>query len=306
MAMKRETVVIGPEYARKLLDANDHNRKPRKGYRERYANDMRNGEWYNIGDPIRVGTTGRLLDGQQRLLAVEDSETEQEFDLITGIDEDLQKYMDTGAVRTPGDVFYMQGHVNASQKASAARMIVRYKDGTVLASNSKQTPIQRLTEFADDNPKLTEAVIEGNRIKRNMGLNPTVVATVYYLASEVATPFEVNYFFQRLYDGMFMTPGNPIAAFKQFANRRTSRRNAADPDVRTDRNEWLWYLVQTWNNWAQGESVSKIQLPKGGLVRSNQFKNLLPVLPGVIPESAREEFHTPTADNAVIHEGGDR
>jgi hypothetical protein len=62
--------------------------------------------------------------------------------------------------------------------------------------------------------------------------------------------------------------------------------------------------MTTWNHWARGESVTKLQLPKGGLYDSSQFPTLKEILPGVIPEQARPEFHQPNATNLVVHQGG--
>ena len=43
----------------------------------KYAVAMLDGDWHNIGDPIRLDERGRLTDGQHRLSAVVESDTVQ-------------------------------------------------------------------------------------------------------------------------------------------------------------------------------------------------------------------------------------
>jgi hypothetical protein len=104
MTIKIEEVTIDPARALELLEHNDRNRPMDFSLVKTYARQMTEGQWRFVGDPIRVSITGRLLDGQNRLQAVVQSETEQPFVLLSGLSDDDQAYMDVGKRRTPGDV----------------------------------------------------------------------------------------------------------------------------------------------------------------------------------------------------------
>jgi hypothetical protein len=295
---RHNNVPIGPDYAKELLDANVKNRKKNAIAVARYTQDMKEGRWHNVGDPIRVGVSGALLDGQQRLTSVIESDTTQEFDLITDIPDEFMSVIDTGKTRTPGDVFSMNGIVDPNTSAAISRMYIKWMNGTTLNKNrpvSNQELLDFATQHAD---RLDEATRQGRDSKRGLGMNPTVAGTIYFAARDVADLFDVNYFFSRLFDGNFMTPGNPIGVLRNFILRQKKM------DARIGREEFLYYSIQTWNNWATGDSVARLQLPKGGLQRSEQFRPLQRINPGIIPPNAHDEQWTPKVDNLVIKEGG--
>lgn len=299
--MRYDEVDIGPDYAKELLAANDKNRTLPRNNLARYTRDMKDGNWHFIGDPIRIGTTGRLIDGQTRLESVIASDTVQRFAVYFDFPEDLQPYVDTGRSRTPGDVFKMNAISRPGTAASISRLIQLYKQGAIL-DNVRQIPAEELLAFYNAYPeRIFEAAKRGEELRNIIQLNPSVVGVTYFLAREVADLFEVNWFFERVADGFMLTPGNPIAALRSYVIRRIR-----DRDLRTSRSEYLWHLMQTWNNWARGESVTRLQQPKGGLNRSDQFPKLITPLPGVIPEAARNEYYQPKKDNAVIKEGPSR
>ncbi len=78
-------VKITPEKATELLKNNDHNRKVTKSRVAEYAKEMLSGMWMYNGESIIISESGRLLDGQHRLMAVIDSDTTIEAELIEGV-----------------------------------------------------------------------------------------------------------------------------------------------------------------------------------------------------------------------------
>jgi hypothetical protein len=92
--MKAQVVTITPEMAEKLLENNDHNRKVTQSRVNEYAQEIKDGMWLNNGESIIVSKSGRLLDGQHRLLAVVKAERSIEALLVEGV-EDQQDGVDT-------------------------------------------------------------------------------------------------------------------------------------------------------------------------------------------------------------------
>lgn len=68
--METSIEIITPEIASKILDNNKGNRKPNGAVVKRYAQMMLNGDWETTHQGIAIGSDGRLLDGQHRLMAV--------------------------------------------------------------------------------------------------------------------------------------------------------------------------------------------------------------------------------------------
>ncbi len=73
------------EKAKELLENNDHNRKVTTSRVQEYAKEMTNGLWLYNGESIIVSVSGRLLDGQHRLLAIVESGVEIEMELVEGV-----------------------------------------------------------------------------------------------------------------------------------------------------------------------------------------------------------------------------
>lgn len=120
---------ITPEIALDLLIANTHNRPVTKRAVDFIADQMRSGDWKMAGDPIRISSTGVLLDGQHRLNAIVESMTTQKLLVIRGLSDDTFDVMDTGRMRMAADVLAVRGHANSRLLASVVRMIVSYKRG---------------------------------------------------------------------------------------------------------------------------------------------------------------------------------
>ena len=68
--METSIELITPEIAAKILENNMGNRKPNGGVVKRYAQMMLGGDWETTHQGIAIGSDGRLLDGQHRLMAV--------------------------------------------------------------------------------------------------------------------------------------------------------------------------------------------------------------------------------------------
>lgn len=64
-----EVRVLSPADARDMLTRNTHNRPPREGDVLKWAAEMEAGLWRMNGEPIKFGESGRLIDGQHRLMA---------------------------------------------------------------------------------------------------------------------------------------------------------------------------------------------------------------------------------------------
>jgi hypothetical protein len=284
-----ERVDIDPEEALKLLESNERNRPMDWSLVGRYARHMKEGRWRFVGDPIRVSSLGRLLDGQNRLQAIIMSETTQEFVLITGLPEEDQAYMDIGKKRTPGEVFHMNDIPRGTIAAGITNLVIRYEMGNILDRNRNYvlTPAELLDYYktGDNGHLIDEAVRSAMHVKTMVPLAPAVSGCLHVLASRITDVYDVNQFFESLTNGFNLEEGNPIATLRNTVIKRKRE------DLRTNRYEYLWLLVRTWNAWATREELFRIQLPKGGLQQSKQF------VPLIVPN--RGEPSPVTEDNPV-------
>jgi hypothetical protein len=105
--------LITPEMAKNILENNSHNRKISKSRVAKFKEEILNGYWLYNGESIVVSETGRLLDGQHRLLACVEANTAIEVNLVTDV-EDEQNGIDTFLSintenRSNADALYIAG-----------------------------------------------------------------------------------------------------------------------------------------------------------------------------------------------------
>lgn len=99
-----EVVNVTPDIARHLIEtSNRENRKVKPNVVKRYARLMAEGDWRFSPETISISKTGRLLNGQHRMLAVIESGVTCRFLFATGFDDEIFGVLDRGAVRTRAD-----------------------------------------------------------------------------------------------------------------------------------------------------------------------------------------------------------
>lgn len=117
---------IDPNEAAELLLRNTTNRRVRPNLVEKYAHDMRNGNWHLNGEPILIDVDGRILSGQHRLLACIEAETPFETMVVRGVAAEAMPTIDTGDSRSLGDYLGIDGMANAQVVSSIVSWAMRY------------------------------------------------------------------------------------------------------------------------------------------------------------------------------------
>lgn len=125
--IKAGILIITPVAAERMLECNTKNRSPKLGKMSEYAIDMKEGKWDFNGVPIIFGETGRLLDGQNRLMAIVRSNTAIKTLIVTGVPEKTFTSIDTGANRSGKDILTIVGlePLKASIMSSLIKRIIK-------------------------------------------------------------------------------------------------------------------------------------------------------------------------------------
>ena len=170
--MKKE--VITPQVAKALLDKNTNNRTITKSHLAMLKSEILDGNWQYNGQPIIIGQTGRLLDGQHRLTAVIETGIPIETAVVRGVDEEAFVTMDTGKVRGGSDVLSIAGSKHGTHIASAIRKIEERFGGTKKCQGRyahKITNSDYLSQYEEKGKELTELfdlthswVLNGSRL----------------------------------------------------------------------------------------------------------------------------------------------
>ena len=121
MAMKIKEETVTPAIAEDWLTKNWRNRMLRPAHISRLARDMKAGRWVLNGEAIRFDTSGKLIDGQHRLLACMEAGAAfvslVMYDCPPGVQGSL-----VGAVpRSFADELKMNGHAHTVLLSSSAK-----------------------------------------------------------------------------------------------------------------------------------------------------------------------------------------
>ncbi len=134
---KAQIVEIGNNEARFLLNLNTNNRKKKNKKVAEYVSVIKDGKFRFNGASIVVSEDGILLDGQHRLMAVEElAGYTIKTVLVTGVKKDTMETIDIGSKRTNADFFSIDGVKNSTALASMTRLVmeefklnIRYERG---------------------------------------------------------------------------------------------------------------------------------------------------------------------------------
>ena len=229
--------LITPKIAKEWLGDNLNNRNPKMMRVKQYAADMRSGNWRLNGEAIKKSTTGRLLDGQNRLFACIEADTPFLTLVVRGLDDVVdQMTMDTGSSRSYSDVLKMRGETNCTALASAVRGVTlwnmgmrRFSDGGGWCCprgcrSGSRRPLQRHPRcHPEQHPRLAGRCPTLKRMGGNLGI-PTQISGALWVAFHAIDADDAQHFFERLESDEGHRDGDPIFALRRLLlnNRRTS------------------------------------------------------------------------------------
>lgn len=257
-SVKWQLVTIGPELAQEWLDnyTRKLNRNLSSNTVNRFARDMRRGKWIFNGEPLQFDTDGQLMNGQHRLNAVVNSETTQQFLIVTGLPEEAHEGMDSGKPRSPGDVLTLSGWRDGNALAVMARIALSVDLSPNVARASRSFTTQEIKLRVERDPRLQEIATD---------ILPELPNSLYQLASRSVVGYCFYRFDQINPDAALefmhslgtlanLPENSPILAL----HRRLSGMAPGRPATR----QWetIAYFFMAWNAWRKGEIRNHLRL----------------------------------------------
>ena len=229
------TEFIGPLEARKLLANSAPNRAINDTLVLRYACEMLDGEWHNIGVPIILDEHGRLSDGQHRLSAVIESETVQQFTLVRGVPlRATILAVDTGRKRTITDILRIitdnpdEPHEfkHIKNLPSIARRVMAYQmtgDMNVDSAAIKRLTTAQQVDFIRENQFLLESAARwAKRIAPICSMSVSGAGGAFFVTAQ-ASPALGAEFAGQICDPS-QTRSNPAWLLREQASKDALRR----------------------------------------------------------------------------------
>lgn len=115
---------ISPEMASEFLAKNRRNRPVREERVDRYSTLMKDREWLPSPDAIAFDYNGRLINGQHRLKAIQQSGETVTALVVWNLPPDAFKISDVGIKRTPADALTVEGFKFPHELAATTKLVV--------------------------------------------------------------------------------------------------------------------------------------------------------------------------------------
>jgi hypothetical protein len=179
-------VTIEPGMARELLKLNWASNRPiNEATVERYAAEMKAGEWKYNGDQISLDEKQRLLQGQHRLAACVRADVPLVTDVAFDVDPDSYATMDRGRPKSGADIARYEGvEEHHSAHSAAVKILFRYDAG--LEFNAKLSSEQERKahrRYRDAAPWVKAAVsMRFGKVKGIKGPTGLLAALLYLCA----------------------------------------------------------------------------------------------------------------------------
>jgi hypothetical protein len=243
-------MLVTPELAKHYLAQNIANRRPKTPRVLLYSKEMKEGRWKaSTAETIKIASSGRVLDGQQRLMAIIHSGCSINFHIAFNLDESVFSVLDTGSSRNSSDTFRAAGVKNDN---SIPSIIAHYNlmcsnaisKGQV---NNKSTNSELLEQYYLDPEKWQRIANHSRNWYMNFAkiLQPSYFGGFYALFSELDSEIAFS-FFQQLATGSDIKNSSINLLRNKLMQDKTSLRKMT-PSLK------MALIIKTWNYFIKGE-----------------------------------------------------
>lgn len=242
---------ITPEMATEILLGNTHNRDYSKALCMRYLREMCDGRWQLNGEPIIIADSGKLLDGQHRLNALEQYGKPLDFLVVRGVQEEAFSTIDTGSARKGKDVLSIQKVHNPIVASAICKIVLQYQSQNGVNGSKITFSNNELLAFYNENALLID---RASALASRMGLKRRLCCTAVGLLSVICTDLHdlVETFFLALETGANLETGSPVLTLRNRLEREREGLGALRIEHK------IALVFKAWNAWALEREMPKI------------------------------------------------
>jgi hypothetical protein len=261
--------LITPAIAQEMLENNiANNRKVRPARVNEFAADMAAGKWVKNGEAVQISDTGKLLNGQHRLLACIKSGVSFWCLVVRGLPENVFSTIDRGQQKSVGQVLHtIAGVGDYNLVAAVINWIYRFEHGYVLQKRKTSLTADGTLDVLKEHPALVEraayAVALNKRFKMGAG---SVIAFCYYIFS-LQNKERADQFFDSLVIGADLREIDPVFHLRNLLIRRGAGTTHALTPY-----EVCAFFFKTWLAFMEGRTLTDLRWRTG-----DEFPNIGPV-----------------------------
>lgn len=244
---------ITPEMALHWLSRLDNCRPLNQGIVDRYARDMKAGNWPESGETIKWDVDDMCFDGEHRLRACVLAQVPFESWVVTGLPRQAARMVDQGHKRQLNQVLKNAGERYSVALASAATLLWRYERGWAdgFADRVAKPSIAELAALIEREPGLrtsTELVHGSFSKAARLARSSTVPTLIHFIGSkthgELATTF-----IEQMHSGSGINKGDPAHTLRERLIRLSREKN------RVDQKTMLSLWIPPWNAFVKGRQL---------------------------------------------------
>lgn len=259
---------ITPIQAKIYLEKNFGNRPISRPTVDLYVRQMQDGLWKLNNDAISFGTNGRLLNGQHRLTAVIESNKEQQFVVVRGLEDGAFVTMDNGKNRIASDVLASYGVANERDVAS----IIKRK--ILLTARNTRVLNDHVSSKQGGNPSRTKVsnaiVLEEYYRHKDKYIELASIAKSLYSRSHLMTSSEYGGIIAYLTISKHYPQETPVAFFEELVDKRPTSNNTvmvlrhkltqdALSKSKLIASVKQKLIIKAWNAYVTGKSLKHLQ-----------------------------------------------
>lgn len=252
-------VEVTPAMAAAWLQFNAGNRSPSKMKIRRFVAAMKAGRWALNGESLKFSAGGRLLDGQSRLMAIEQAQVPIVLEVRAGLPDAAQQSMDVGEVRKNAHTLEMLGENYPNMLAPSLKLCWLLERGQLGGAKFKDSPVMEnyevapmLQRHAGLRASIGWVVSDGHKVKRL--LRQSEAAFFHYIFGTISLA-KRDYFFDGLVDGIGLTKSSPVYHLREkLLGGEVPRTGEQNSKLRRA------LVIKAWNHLQGGETVSMLRL----------------------------------------------
>lgn len=263
MALTVETREITPEEALAILERNENNRTVRHNRVQQYARDMKSGKWRLNGSTILFNGSGKLIDGQHRLLACVVAGKPFTSIVISGLTDADHSTIDTGMTRTFSDELRWRGETRVASLAAVCLLGFTYDNDQPGKAGKTSASRAELISWLKKNPDVRESVLASNGVK-DLLIRESAFAITHYLVLREHGADAAAAFRNHLISGTDYGEGDPCLALRRWATTK-----AQVSALRPSTVEWFAICLKSANHFLRGQPIQQLGWKRLGAKREN-------------------------------------
>jgi hypothetical protein len=252
--------LITPERATQLLSKNKNNRPIIKANLKRLVLVLKKGQFKFNGDSIKITKEGMIIDGQHRLMAIEESKISAYINVIEGLDAEVFDTLDQGTPRSTSSMLHIIGHKNTNVSAAVIPLLQKYLQYHAPVRGGNATPIKAdaLNFHKEWEVIIAEAASysAGNTDLKKL-LSPSYLAFLYVIFSMVNKQQCIQF----LDD---VTQGNNLSKNSPALMIRNRLVKSALSNKKEDAYTKSALTIMAWNAYRQGKELKMLRWTKDG------------------------------------------